>query len=94
MRFHSKLTKSYNTKAFYYDQAAAEAEKLDRYLPDRAGLDKVRPMDILCEEPYKCLMIDENSSYFMTGAHFSHLGANRILDHVPALQEIHSVPKE
>ena len=60
---------------------------LDQYFPDQAGLTKVKPMEFMCEEPYKCLMIDENGSYFMTGDHFSYHGANEVLDRVRALKE-------
>ncbi len=87
MRFSSKLSKTYNTKSVYYDNAMKYVKLLDQYFPDQAGLTKVKPMEFMCEEPYKCLMIDENGSYFMTGDHFSYHGANEVLDRVRALKE-------
>ncbi len=62
-------------------------------MPDQAGLAKVKPMEISGDEPYKCLMIDENGSYFMSGVHFTNIGANRILDRFPALKEMETVPE-
>lgn len=87
MRFHSKLSKSYNPKSYYYDDAMKYTKLLDRYLPDQARLTKVKPMQFMCEKPYKCLMMDENGSYFMSGDHFSYHGANEVLDRVRALEE-------